>query len=385
MQTQCPKCETQFRITDVQLKAADGQVRCSLCDEVFKALTIDEDLNNTDAEQDIELPEIHSDLEQTPDSEQEPTSLTETDADVVHEVTQDSDNNVVELALNNDEDDLFENESFSDQYSDETTDINDEDSDELNNRNIDTDTPNLSELDVDISKQDNDKEEIYLNEQDSISNSDVIVDNNTDIEINDDDADDNQEHLDLFQDDNHQDSPQIIPDELRNGVASNDVNIGENLAWAGGILLLSTTLVIQHFWLNRDQFVTSPRFQNLVENTCLKFDCSKIAIRDPAHIELLTRNVFSHPDEKNALMINIALQNNAIFSQPYPVLQINFSDIRGDAVVARRFTPAEYLAENFTGTKQEKSGLLQPGTGANFNLEIEDPGKQAITYEFTFL
>ena len=380
MQTQCPKCETQFRITDDQLKAAEGQVRCSLCDEVFKALTIDEDLNNSDTEQGIKLPEINSDFEKTPDSEQETASLTDTDADVI----QGSDSgNVVELEINSNEDDPFENEKFSDQYPDETTDINDEDSDEFNNENVGTDTPNLNELDIDISKQDNDKEEIYLNEQDSISSSDVIVDNNNEIEINNNN--DNQEHLDLFQDDNNQDSPQIIPDELRNGVASNDINIGENLAWAGGLLLLSATLVIQYLWLNRDQFVESPRFQTLADNTCLKFDCSKITIRDPAQIELLTRNVFSHPDEKNALMINIALQNNAKFSQPYPVLQINFSDIRGDAVVARRFTPAEYLAEYSTETERQNNALLPPGTGANFNLEIEDPGKQAITYEFNFL
>lgn len=351
MQTQCPKCETRFRVTDAQLEAAEGQVRCSLCDEVFKAFTLDEDINSTDAEHDIELPEINSDIEQTSDNEQASISLTETDAEVTHDAGNDLDNNnVVELALNSNKDELSENEPFSDSDASESTEI---------------------------------KEEIYLNEQDSISSSDVIVDNNSEIEINNND--DNQEHLDLFQDDNNQDSPQIIPDELRDGVVSNDVNIGENLAWVGGILLLSTTLIIQYLWLNRDQFVESPRFQTLAENTCLKFDCSKITIRDPAQIELLTRNVFSHPDEKNALMINIALQNNAKFSQPYPVLQINFSDIRGDAVVARRFTPAEYLAEYSTETEQQNNALLPPGTGANFNLEIEDPGKQAITYEFDFL
>ncbi len=349
MQTQCPKCETQFRVTDKQLEAAEGQVRCSLCDEVFKALTVNEESNSGNAEQDTDLPEINTEFERTPDSELKTTSSTEIDADVIHNASSKLDsNNIVEF------------DSAKDNHSeDKTTENNKEYSDEFSDQ-LDT--------------QESDREEIYLNEDDSISNSDAIVDNNK-----------QEQHLDLFQDENHQDSPQIIPDELRDGVASNNVNIGATFAWTSGILLLSTTLVVQYFWLNRDQFVTSPKFQALVEKTCLTFDCSKLTIRDPAHIELLTRNVFSHPDEKDALMINIALQNNAKFSQPYPVLQINFSDVRGGNIVARRFTPSEYLAEYATEPKQKSKPLLQPGSSADFNLEIEDPGKQAITYEFTFL
>jgi predicted Zn finger-like uncharacterized protein len=35
--TQCPNCQTRFKVNDVQLAAADGLVRCGRCSHVFKA------------------------------------------------------------------------------------------------------------------------------------------------------------------------------------------------------------------------------------------------------------------------------------------------------------------------------------------------------------
>lgn len=39
MYTQCPECETYFRVTEDDLGAAEGQVRCSQCESVFDART----------------------------------------------------------------------------------------------------------------------------------------------------------------------------------------------------------------------------------------------------------------------------------------------------------------------------------------------------------
>ena len=39
MFTQCPQCQTVFRVTVAMLKAAQGRVRCGRCSHVFNALT----------------------------------------------------------------------------------------------------------------------------------------------------------------------------------------------------------------------------------------------------------------------------------------------------------------------------------------------------------
>ncbi|MEP5175497.1 MJ0042-type zinc finger domain-containing protein, partial [Marinobacter alexandrii] len=38
LQTQCPKCETRFRVTSEQLGIAKGKVRCGNCLSVFNAI-----------------------------------------------------------------------------------------------------------------------------------------------------------------------------------------------------------------------------------------------------------------------------------------------------------------------------------------------------------
>ena len=42
MQTRCPHCETVFRLTEEQLSAAHGKVRCGLCHSIFTATAFDE-------------------------------------------------------------------------------------------------------------------------------------------------------------------------------------------------------------------------------------------------------------------------------------------------------------------------------------------------------
>jgi hypothetical protein len=72
--------------------------------------------------------------------------------------------------------------------------------------------------------------------------------------------------------------------------------------------------------------------------------------------------------------------NHASFAQALPDVRIDFSSTRGDVVASRRFRPAEYLQPDQKDFRQ-----MQPDTPVSFSLEIVDPGKDAITYEFMFL
>ena len=142
---------------------------------------------------------------------------------------------------------------------------------------------------------------------------------------------------------------------------------------------------MEYVWFNRDQLNNIPELQAAINTLCQQVKCKNFSIRDPANIELITRNIYSHPNEKSALMVNVTMKNNAAFAQPYPVMQIDFSDIRGNIVAARRFWPKEYLASEYQQGNTEQPYLLQARTSASITLEIQDPGKQAMTYEFNFL
>jgi hypothetical protein len=79
-------------------------------------------------------------------------------------------------------------------------------------------------------------------------------------------------------------------------------------------------------------------------------------------------------------MIVVTMLNQAGHEQPYPDVKIDFSNVRGGTVAARIFTPEEYLHQG-----NADSALLAAGTETSFTLAIQDPGKDAVTYEFSFL
>ena len=175
--------------------------------------------------------------------------------------------------------------------------------------------------------------------------------------------------------------PEESCNKLR-GKTHNTYSNASTIIWSVGILILITTLFIEYAWFNRNEIAQSPEIQTQLNKICQQYDCKNLSLRTPSQIELVSRNIFSHPKEKNALLVNLSIKNNANFSQPYPKIKIDFSDVRGSLIASRSFLPIEYLSSKHQ--KDNKQRLL-PNSDSNISLEIQDPGIQAMTYEFTIL
>jgi predicted Zn finger-like uncharacterized protein len=175
------------------------------------------------------------------------------------------------------------------------------------------------------------------------------------------------------------DANKIIPDDLRDESLTRPFSTLATAAWSLGILLLIITLAAEYIWFHHPELLQDARLKPLTSGLCKFTDCSHLQMRDPSQIEMISRNVYTHPNNKNALMVSTTMVNHASYAQPYPDVQIDFSDVRGELIASRRFTPGEYLE-----TEPEKLQLLPSGNAITFGLEIKDPGKDAITYEFSF-
>ncbi len=171
----------------------------------------------------------------------------------------------------------------------------------------------------------------------------------------------------------------IVPDKFGAEHNTGHYSTLATVSWSLAILVLIATLVAEYIWFNQPELVLNPRLEPLTAKLCELTDCQHLQMRDPSKIEMISRNVYTHPNEKKALMVSTTLVNHASYTQPYPDVQIDFSNVRGELVASRRFTPQEYLQ-----TDSEQSSQLQPGNPITFGLEIVDPGKEAITYEFSF-
>ena len=171
----------------------------------------------------------------------------------------------------------------------------------------------------------------------------------------------------------------ITPDNLGDSVDTKPFSTSSTTLWSLAILLLIAALAAEYLWFNQPQVLQDSRLKPVMDMLCEHTECERLQRRDPSQIEMISRNIYTHPNEKNALMVSTTLVNHASYAQPYPDVQIDFSNVRGELIASRRFLPEEYLPAD-----SEMTDLLESGVPVTFGLEIRDPGNEAITYEFSF-
>lgn len=174
----------------------------------------------------------------------------------------------------------------------------------------------------------------------------------------------------------------VIPPELRAETRQKKNSYGflRGLLFSIGILLCIAAGVLQYTYYNRAELVKITELRPWLEKACRLAKCTLPQPRDTRLFLLSSKNIFTHPNEKDALMISATIINQAQFSQAYPVIELRFADVRGQTIAVRRFSPNEYL-----GIPSEQITTITPGTPVSFNLEIKDPGDEMVSYEFEFL
>ena len=151
-------------------------------------------------------------------------------------------------------------------------------------------------------------------------------------------------------------------------------------AWAVTNIALIVVLLGQYAYFNRNDLSQYPELRPWLTQFCAVMPCNTPLQRDVSHINLTNRIVQSHPSRPNALLIDATLVNSADFPQPYPLLEIRFSDLGNQLVAGRRFRPSEYLP---AGTSLQAG--MPPHQPVHITLEIVDPGKDAVSFQFELL
>ena len=141
--------------------------------------------------------------------------------------------------------------------------------------------------------------------------------------------------------------------------------------WGGSITAGVLLLILQVAWLQFETLSRQQPYRSLYSAVGVNVP----PLLAPTMIRASNLVVRSHPNADNALMVDAILLNTASFTQPFPDLVLNFSNIEGKTLVARRFKPSEYLAGELAGRTQMPIG--QP---VHLSLEIVDPGPDAVSY-----
>ena len=153
-------------------------------------------------------------------------------------------------------------------------------------------------------------------------------------------------------------------------------------SWLWGTLALLALLALpaQYLYYNFAALAHDQRSRPLLENLCLVARCELPARVDISRIRSTNLLVRPHPEFPNALAIDVILYNRADFEQPFPVLEMEFTDTSGRRLASRRFRPEEYLSGELAGVR-----LMPPQTPIHVGLSMLDPGPQARNYRLDFL
>lgn len=150
--------------------------------------------------------------------------------------------------------------------------------------------------------------------------------------------------------------------------------------WTSLAMVALLALPIQYLFYNFDALARDQRSRPLLENICLLARCELPARVDISRIRSTNLLVRPHPEFPNALAIDVILYNRADFEQPFPVLEMQFTDAAGQPLAHRRFRPEEYLAGELAGVN-----LMPSQTPIHVGLSMLDPGSQARSYRLEFL
>ncbi|MEJ1338660.1 MAG: DUF3426 domain-containing protein [Candidatus Sedimenticola sp. (ex Thyasira tokunagai)] len=335
MHTRCPHCLTLFRISDVQLKAADGKVHCCRCHQVFNALD--------NLEEGIELPE--------PD----PVSILE---ELVAEAEAEAEAEASNLPIGGG----MENAAME-----EMTDVHSTPPQEAN----DTVTPATDSVGENSELKRVDLQQFLSNTGGTIpeiepSKSALENENNLPFRIPSD-----LPEIDAIEE------KTISSDEIYTGQQTS--NRG-TLAWSLLITLFLLLTLGQLSWFGRKHLIQYPEGRQLLELACRHVGCQLPLRKAIDEIAITDRSIGIHPDNDNALLVVISFINKAGHPQPYPALQLSFYGSNEQLAAQRVFQPAEYLQR-----PADRKGLFLPGAQVQVQLELEDPGEENTGFKFDFL
>ena len=392
MYTQCPNCHTYFRIGPEHLKAAGGKVRCGQCDTVFNALdTLTDELPETlqaepEAARDDEAPtpapesEIaeteaaQSEADTTETSESGASETTEETADEAELITSTLDEPEGDLEEIFAEDEAEIAKEFGLESVDEAAETVQEEAPPQDSEPAGPATETTAEAEKKPAADDDDFEDWG------------DLDEPLPTEARSDAA---ESHLDesglttLEETDSRLDEPSSEFADSTLTTLEDDEEAPRDkrstALWGGLIALLGLVLLGQVAYLKRDVLAQIPSLRPAVAQLCALTGCELPPLRDLAAIQIESRDVRSHPERPNALVVNATFVNTADFPQPFPVMRLRFTDIQGRVVAERQFQPREYL-----GPDIDIERGMPPGVPIHITLEIADPGQEAVNFEFDF-
>jgi len=146
-------------------------------------------------------------------------------------------------------------------------------------------------------------------------------------------------------------------------------------AWSLGSLVLALGLATQAVHYFRQDLVRHPQIGPPLRAGYAQLGLSLLPNWDLGAFELRQWGNDANAAADGRMLVRASLTNHAAFAQPYPILRLELEDRFGSTVATRDFDPSEYLKDPSNADR-----LVAPGSSAEAELLLADPGREAVGY-----
>jgi len=145
--------------------------------------------------------------------------------------------------------------------------------------------------------------------------------------------------------------------------------------WELASLIAAILLLAQYMWFERSQLVNQPLWQPIYTQVCELVPCELPMQQDVSQIYTSQLVIRPHSGFQEAMSVHMRLENRAHYAQPYPYVDLEFNDLKGRAVASRRFAPADYL--DIDRIDPDKMPVNQP---VEIEFALLNPGRRGVNY-----
>jgi predicted Zn finger-like uncharacterized protein len=169
-------------------------------------------------------------------------------------------------------------------------------------------------------------------------------------------------------------------DKTAEEASQEDGKSRKELVWGLATVLLFVLTMANAAWTFREPLLSIPAVKSLVAGSDETPVEEHGLLKDPGQIQLVSRDMHTHPTRSGILVLSLTFVNLAQRSQVYPELELTLLDAANQPVAKRRLQPADYLRPGADIAAGLATDVYLPVL-----LELGDPGERAVGFEIQFL
>lgn len=388
MLTQCPSCQTVFRITSTILRAAHGQVRCGRCNTQFDAINrlIDnEDLvaesSGTETETTITASKGLVTEERSPEKLAHEEITLEGNRIEISGVYPVPRNIAQEPETTHTETIIEEFNTDDEDWPDPDNEQDDENDAEARSAEasfatalaeLEVKPDEMADEDLDALAQaaiEDDREEEPAVSHHGVRDTDTAPPLHRSRGVAREQFDDISHSMSNPAPSRLELDPDLFADSLSRR------SPGAQWPWTVVTVLLAIALIGQVIHHERYVLVRHPSFGPQLTRLYSIVGQNLEPRWEMAAYDVKQWGIVSDPAQPGTLRVRASVTNKAAFAQPYPLLKLTLEDRFGGSVGTREFRPEEYLQSSARASR-----LLPAGEATNADISIVDPGEDAIGF-----